>query len=248
MSWLDRVLAVPVVGVRFRPWFRTTSDYVRALEPFFEALAPDGNAEVTAQVAELEFNNKRGFKGQVTAHDLVLSFSYKGEVKETPGAVPQLHYPVPVERFTTLLSEVETQFAAAARALLGSDRRPVVRIGIVAQTRLERQGLPPGAQRFLGHLSRPWEAGLQECEAQLSAVLGRSEGIVQRCHHRLGFSDAPPVGAPTGVVVLNLDWQQVFEPMRPMTADEIVRSVETCRRDALAYFERFGRGELGYAT
>jgi hypothetical protein len=246
MNWLDRVLAVPVIGIRFRPWFKTTSDYVRALDAFFEALDPDSEADVRAQVAELEFESKKGLRGKVTSQDLIVGFAYKPEMKERPGNVPHLHYPMPIERFSTVLETVERSFGEAVRALLGTQRRPVARIGIVAETRLDRHALPPGAERLLAHLAGPWE-GLEECKAQLSAVLQRSEGSVQRCHHRIDFSDAPASGEPTGILALALDWQQVYQPMRPMTAEELLRNMAACREAALVYFEKFGRGELAYA-
>jgi hypothetical protein len=247
MSWLDRVLAVPVIGIRFRPWFKTASDYARALEAFFEDLEPDGAADVQAQVADLEFRDRKGLRGTVSSTELILRFAYRPEMTEKPGQVPQLHYPAPIERFTTVLQTVERAFGSTAKALI-TQRRPVARIGIVAEARLERHALPPGAERFLSHLSRPWGEGLQEGKVSLSAVLQKGEGWVQRCHHKLEFSDAPASGDPTGILALGLDWQQVYQPMQAMTADELIRATAACREAALLYFEKFGRGDLGYVA
>lgn len=241
MSWLDRVLAVPAIGVRFRPWFKTTSDYVRALEPLFEAWAPNGETDVQAQVAEVQFHDTKGFHGRVTSKDIVVQFMYRPELKEKPGDVPQLEYPVAVQRFTALLERTEEKMAEVCHALLPAARF-VEHVGIVADAKLERAAPPPGVERFLAHLGKPWVAGMGNVRAQVTGTLERGEGESQRCHHFVGM----PEKKEDPVFELKLDFQRFYDPMRSMTANDVVRTISSSREAALAYFDRFGKGDLNY--
>jgi len=241
MSWLDRVIAVPTIGVRFRPWFKSVDHYVAALEPMFEELEPNGTAEVQGQVASISFNTKRGLSGKVDSEDIIVNFSYRPVVKENPGAVPFLDYRGPVERYTELLENVEELMGTVCRALLKAPRQ-VMRIGVVAEARLDRRSPPPGVDKFVAHLGRPWQNGLSEYNANVSAVLDRGDGAFTRCHHTTVFQEAQE----NDVLQLKLDWQRVFEPKREYEAERLIQEVAAARASALDYFESFGRGDLRY--
>lgn len=119
----------------------------------------------------------------------------------------------------------------------------VVRIGIMAHAKMDRDGLPPGLAAWIEHLGRPWKGALEACApVKILVGLGEAESQLDRCHHALEFNrtlEKPEYG-------LTLDWQRVFRPAVARSSRDFETALTACREAALAYFDRFAQGDLAY--
>src|SRR4051794_8682874 len=81
-AWLDYVLAIPIVGLRFDPWINSGAALFESVRPILTKWAEDGQF-LEIDVQSLQFSVDRGgFKYQVTPTDIVAQFGYSVKVTE----------------------------------------------------------------------------------------------------------------------------------------------------------------------
>jgi len=245
MSWIDKVPAVPTVGCFFQPDAMPATTYLEALRPLInQRLQEDGKTQVRMPgPLQLEVLTAGGFKYAISYERVTVEFNYLYELDEPPGEMPKLSFKVPVQKFTDLLHQTIEHEVDILERLLKNEPRPLSQVGIVASCRIDTKTPPPGVEKFIKHLSQPWGSPLMKCDAHLLAVLRDDGQFRDKCHHKIA------TGEDAGSEVkLILDWQRAIANPLHIRANKIREEMEKCERDALEYFEKFGRGELEYGS
>lgn len=244
MSWLDQVLAVPTVGFVFKPWALSSNDYLAALRPLLTRWQQRGDAEVNIQMPNplaLDVRTPSGFVHSITSDKLVVQFRYSFELRSRPGQIPELRPNVQLDRYSVVLERTIDEACELADHILGSASRPLGRIGVVAECRLDGESLPPGVLAFIKHQERPWGKSLLKCQTHLLAVVTETDRHSDRCHHMLAMDEDNK-----NDVRLTLDWQRVIPSAIEIRSNKLRDQLGECAKSAVEYFEMFGKGELRY--
>jgi hypothetical protein len=73
-------------------------------------------------------------------------------------------------------------------------------------------------------------------------TVAEDEKMKDRCHHQINLDDDRK-----NDVRLTLDWQRLFSSEIQVGKGKLLREhFRKCSADAVAYFERFGKGDLKY--
>jgi hypothetical protein len=240
MLWLDTILSTPVVGFNFDPALRTAQENLAASRHFLE---PKGVLSVgIPQPLDLDVETDNGMAFKITQDVVNVRFTYRPKISNEPGKFPQVEVPPEIVPYTTLLDRSIEETRGFLSAVV-SNTRKLVRLGIVASCAVDVDSPPPGVRAFLAHIASPWQEEVPVLTVNIGAVLSRSEKHLDRCLHTLSYTK--DAGKSMQVA---LDWQRVFETPSPLTPAGIMDRVGECKKLALDYFEKFGKGDLEYAA
>lgn len=243
VHWIDTVPAVPTLGVLVEPWVMSAADMLRALKPLVERLRKDdGSVQVASEnLTTLVIRTAQGYKITVDAENVIVAFTYDGEIKNQAGDLPHLRYPVKHKPYSSLRADVVRLGLEVLAALQESSPRKVRRVGLIVAAHLDGANLPPGLIDLWSQFTAPWgEGSLVAGAVKLTTNLARTDAWVDRCHHTLDRAVERPEDDRC-----TLDWQRYFEPAQDWKTPNVARqSVEACVERAMSYFQRLGEGDL----
>jgi hypothetical protein len=245
MIWLDRVLAVPTVGFSWKPELYTEHDAFTNLRSLFDKWSKEGEVHIKQAEFTFTFETKSGFNFTVGIDKAVVEFQYRFEPKERPGLLPVFPQLDP-KNYSELLESTVHQAGDFVDQALGNRRRTLIRVGIVASTRIDGESPPPGVDLYVKHLQSPWRAPLIRCEANLTSLLHEDQKTRDQCHHRLNFNQADDDKKNDFRFVL--DWQRVMLTPVDLKSGTSRQHLQSSASSALDYFEKFGKGDLDYAV
>ena len=244
MTWLDRVLAVPLLGIRFKPSIVSQATYIEAISGCIDEWHDAGrNIEFKPKLGidfNLEVND--GFTYAVTADSIVVSFSYRGQLIEPPGEIPQLSYSTPAQSCSALVERVKEETIDFCKPIMESISRPVNRIGFLVDCRIDANESPPGIAEYMRHLATPWSTTIDRCNSSVTVILNKEEEQLDRCHHTLVYDSE----SNADDVKFKLDWQRYYKPEKAFTPKQLSMQIDTCIETALEYFQKVGMGDLEY--
>jgi hypothetical protein len=246
MSWLDLALSAPIVGIACEPRLQFPHEMADALRKTIEGWQkrfPNILFFIPGQGALINIKVGDGFQVDILGNALTATFKYEQKVVDVPAALPRLDSPA-VRPFSELLEEGVAYMAATCDALTAPPIE-LTRVGVVADCRLEEEGLPPGITRLLEHVGQPWGAPPTLFNGVFLNELGRDDDWTYRCHHTLDVNTADRPGD----VRLRLDWQMVRNPARKLVLHRGAAKslLAGAAEQAKTYFEAFAAGNLDYA-
>ena len=242
MSWLDRVLAVPLVGLRFSPQFWSAEDSLSRLRPRLRDWAA-AKREVQASVLnafQFRLDAGDGLVYLVNSDNVTVQFQYPTSMDDAPGSLPAPKFTVERAAYSELLGRVVEETAD----LLGDLAReslPLIRIGVVASISMSEDEWPPGVAAFVEHIARPWGGGVPAMSGRITGIINDEGGASDRCHHT--FERDTDRG---GGLRLTLDWQRLYAEPLQLDPASARKSIEEGTLNALRYFERFAEGDLDF--
>jgi hypothetical protein len=245
--WLDKVRAVPIIGLKFEPVYRSASSCLDALTPLMTKWQAQHHWTPTLKLespTSLTIETDEGFGFQISHDSVVSKFVYSGKLIEKGFQQPSIEFATALQPVSKLFKSLEAYHFELISTLLRGSHRELNRIGILVSGTLEMDALPPGFEAFLAHLQRPWKHGVQHGDLTLLSVLGKSDIAEDKCHHGIKFAQPDAVNN----LSFKLDWQRYYS--KPVNASE-ARMVELygqCFADAQRYFGTFGLGELNYVN
>lgn len=246
MSWLDKVLAVPIIGINFKPSITSPARYFDAITDLLEKWADSGRElNVTSQGEHgIIIEVSDGFNYRIKNESIVVSFNYRGELYEPPGEIPQLRYSTQPQLFTELANKIVRESADFCKPIIASIPKLINRIGIVADCKLNANEVVPGVDKYMKHLSAPWSQSLDVSKGIITAILKQDEDkeILERCHHTLDYNTSKNPES----IALKLDWQRYFNTARKFDSNRLEDELTDCLISANAYFHKFGMGDLNY--
>lgn len=235
-SWLDTVAAVPLVGVQLVPdWGLRLPEHAEAIVGRLES-AVRGRMR-TDNPWHLSIDCSDGLRFELTVENMTAQFAYPARATSAPGALDSVAVPA-VRPYSSLLDTTIDAFGEVLGALHTNRRVRLRRIGVIASTSVDRSSPPPGVRRLLDHLDGFWPNPLTKCQAVFLAPLSKSKGSEDRCHHHVDFDST----SDPRLMRIQLDWQRVLGQPLDATVAKLDQVLHQARRDAVAYFDEFGRG------
>lgn len=101
---------------------------------------------------------------------------------------------------------------------------------------------PPGFRDFMDYFGRPWASGASAGKLAFSINLSETDEYIERCHHVLEWN----AESESKILAFRLDWQRKFKELRLFNHAHLGENVSAVVDSALAYFGKFGTGDLGY--
>jgi hypothetical protein len=235
-SWLNRAVAVPIVGFAFDPIVRSSAFLIRDLEPLAQEWASSDGLQMTeVEALKIRVDRTSGIHYTIDQHNIVVGFGYPVGVTEDGRQIALIK--VGEKRaFTDLLTLILDEAAKVCSIL--AKKRPLQRIGVVANVKLPADAPPPGVEQYLKHLGQPWGAPPSAVVSRITASLGAAE----QCHHQLQWQ------TESSVMQLSLDWQRRFDAKPEVDAGTLRKWAVDASESALKYFDKFGEGDLHYVV
>jgi hypothetical protein len=240
MSWCDKLASTPGVGFGLDTHFVSSAEILSALAPVLDPLATDVGQRFNMEkhdVYSVAFSTFDGFQYLFDQWKCAVIFRHSMKTKVVSGQPPtmeMLSKPLP---FTELLPTVSEKLVDAALLLPGPDTRRVKRVGVVSTTTVAEEDLPPGIDRFIKYVGRPWKSGLHTYQIQLTSDLERRSGSYDRCIHTLTKPEDREQ-----LITVSFDWQRFFESGQPLTKHSLEQMLDRATGSALQYFEDLAEG------
>jgi hypothetical protein len=114
--------------------------------------------------------------------------------------------------------------------------RKLLRVGVVASTFVAENELPPGIERFIEYLARPWH-GVEQYSFQITADLSKEDKSIDRCTHILLKPEDPEQ-----LLTLRFDWHRTFVGGRAANRESMKEEMHRAVRDSMEYFEELAEG------
>jgi hypothetical protein len=243
--WLDKVRAVPIIGLRLNPTYEAAATILEKIRPVLLQWNKAGFAGTKISIIKefaLKLEREDGFEVTINHDTMSCKFYYLSKLNEKGLQQPSVSYqttPRPIEQLAEEASAIVHDIASE---LWKNGNRDVHRIGVVAVGSVDYESMPPGFALFLQHLGKPWSAGLISTTTKVLASLRRVEELHERCHHEVSWD-----GEEESPVSYALDWQRLYLEQKAMTLARLKSEMQEVSKAAFAYFGKFGLGELDYA-
>ncbi len=185
------------------------------------------------------YSTEDGYQTFVEPTKIIVSFAHRLKARPTSAGPPVAELISRAAPYTQLLDTVLRQLIATTLLLPGPAQRGVRRIGIVSQSAVAEDELPPGVLKFIDHIARPWRMAPHAFGFNITTNLATTRAWQDRCIHTLTKTE----GADN-LVNLSFDWQRTFDGTGVNTRsqnglEDIVRSAQQA---ALTYFEELAEG------
>ncbi|MBI3271501.1 MAG: hypothetical protein HYZ53_21100 [Planctomycetes bacterium] len=247
-TWLDQVTAVPTIGLLTEVGFLSTQEYVSILRPTLEKFcaAAKSYAIDSPGPMNLLVRTSDGFNYKFDETNVVVDFKALSSEARPMGSSPSSGSapPSPSLPFSNLLDMCIERILQLWEPLAKIRPRRLQRIGLMATGVFDPGPPAPGVAAFVGHLEHPWPLGSRKLAANVLAILEDEVGVRTQCHHMIQMNKSEE-GA---TLALQLDWQRVWTVPREAASGQMASLLGECKTAAIDYFERFGRGELRYAS
>jgi hypothetical protein len=242
-KWLDKVLAVPAIGIATNTWFGFGSGVWEAIERCNVKWKTDGqgNVNVRGTAVDIRIERDRGLYLALTPSTVIAGYTFNMSAEQKPGALPHLVSNTDAKQFTELQTNAANTLVEFLKVGFGSAKESeVVRVGIVAESRLVESEAPPGIVRYLADLQSAVRNKLTAVEGSMMAEVAQRADGHDQCHH---VTTRNALDRPDDLA-FRLDWQRVWKIPTKMTTGKLVDEIGTATVQANLYFERFGSGEL----
>jgi hypothetical protein len=240
LGWCDKLASTPAVGFTLDWHFATSNAIFQAFSPILDKLVENNKQTFTMERQEafnVTFTTNDGFQYAIEPSKIVVTFHHRLKVKQISGGPPTMELlssPLP---FSQLLPDVEKKLIEAALLLPGANTRTVTRIGIVSTTLVAEDEVPPGIERFIKYIGRPWKGSVDNFNVQIVAELDKTPKWSDRCVHLL-VKPEDREQLPT----LRFDWQRTFVSGRPLTHESLRDMTASAKIASLKYLEELAEG------
>lgn len=240
--WLDRVLAVPAIGITIEPWYGFAAGIWDAIERCkSEEWKADGlgnpNVRMTNPL-DIRVERDSGFYLALTPSTLVAGYTFNVELQQRPGELLGLRPGADTRTFTQKQRDVASVLRTFLDIVFAKREHELIRVGVAAETRLVEPDAPPGVLRYLADLQGAVRSKLTVVEGSMLAELVRRDEGHDQCHHAMSRNtlDRPDD------LGFRLDWQRVWKPSVPRHTTALAAELDGATTAANAYFEHFGSG------
>lgn len=271
MYWLDLILAVPAIGIRYVPdffYFETLAEEVYNTIKLFQKT--HGTINMSHSPLNYSFSFENGFGVKILHDRIVVDFSYVTHLTPSANSVEVFKVKSKINlqnRYTNLLGDImeitEKIIQKIANQL--SHKVKILRLGIIANCDININLTPPGLTDYVQHLFRPWsKTATSICqdnillpeamlEVQMSPILKTTKNYTDRLYLTVQVSEniatnqekPMPHEISERIVKLILDWQRIYkEPTDIKTS--YLKELHEMKTIALEEFTIFATGDLDY--
>jgi hypothetical protein len=242
LSWCDKLASTPTIGFKLNYHYSPPDEILAVLSPVMDAAVrgdkPATNLTQYDLSPAVTFSTHDGFRYSADGFKISVGFEHVLRTKAISGGPPimeMLSKPMP---FTVLLPVVGQKLKEATLLFEEMKRRTIWRIGIISTTRVAEDDLPPGIQRFVKYLGRPWKRGIASYNYHVLSNLDDGSGWSDRCINNL----IKPDDDPDELMTLQFDWQRSFTSGRDITAEVLDEMLQTAEKASLNHFEELAEG------
>jgi len=242
MLWLDSVFATPGIGIRLRPNYSEVLTFQSRVTTFLDFYKEKfGHLEVRPlDIWGYSLSSaKSAIFFEISPKNILAQVRYPLYSIPTPGQFPRLEIPK-VSICTKLLSQLMEYLGKLLTTLQDFGRFSYDRIGIFVIVDFDKSSLLPRIEDWIRDLGNTLTGELVKSDTVLFTKLSEEETHTDQCHHTIRFDESKKEIS----YELILDWQRVFNTPPPLNHRRLLKDVETCKEEAIAYFDRFGQGDL----
>ncbi|NQV46323.1 MAG: hypothetical protein HQ504_00925 [Rhodospirillaceae bacterium] len=232
--------STPSVGFKLDHHFATGDAIFDALDPILDKWVDGEKQLFTVKKHEsfsVSFDTIDGFVYGIEPSKVHISFSHKMKAKPVSGGPPimeMLSSPLP---FTELLPNVSERLSTTTLLLPGASTRNIQRVGIVTSTAVAEDEVPPGIERFIKYIGRPWNSSAECFSFSITTEVNSTSDWSDRCIHTL-----VKLEEPEELLTIVFDWQRKFTSGRPITSNSLKEILVKAEKDSLDYFEDVAEG------
>lgn len=220
--------------------FASSHAILQALSPVLDRLVTDNRQMFTVEKQEafsVIFTTLDGFQYTIEPSKIAVNFQHRLKIKQRSGAPPAVELLSISSPYSSLLPQVSSKLVEATLLLQNISDRKVSRIGVVSTTIVSEDQVPPGIEKFIGYIGRPWKRNIQTFNIQIVSELDKTPKWSDRCVHLL-VKPEDKDQLPT----LQFDWQRTLASERTIERDYLLEFVESAKKDAMKYFEELAEG------
>jgi len=243
MIWLDSVLAIPIIGIRLRNNYKAAIGFESRVMTFADTLyQSDGDLTVEQKGPWSYKINSKEYTFHINMNDLVIKFAYLMSDNRRAGGFPVIEKPE-VRLYTEIMRDLIKHLGNLLSVFSKNESLCYNRVGIMAESNLDEDSLPPGVIRYIEHTGSPWQNSLVKVKSNVLSKLDSEEGYYDQCHHIVEFEKEKIEEKGYRIA---LDWQRNYKEARRATQKETITDVIECKEKAFEYFDKFGEGNLNY--
>jgi hypothetical protein len=239
-SWCDKLASVPTAGVKLDPHFSSSDSLFDSLSTVLDPLYTEDKVrfQVTQQQSfDISFTTEDGFMYAADPTKFSVAFRHRMRARQVSGGPPvmeMLSRPLP---YTQLLTEVIKRAVDGVVLTPSSKERMVRRVGIVSTTWVAEEEMPPGIDRFIKYMGRPWGGPVDTYNISLCVDLGKGKGTADRCVHTVIKTEDREQ-----LISMNFDWQRMYPAGQPVRKEVLYEVMGEAEKAALKYFEDLAEG------
>lgn len=242
MLWLDSCLSTPLIGIRLVPNFDVAFKYKDYVLPVIKSKFKSyGIRFLKDNQLGFIIETEDGFTFKFLHDNLILDFKYQLKETKEPGRLPSVSSGA-VQEFSKTLAQLSDYSTAFWQAINHPELMETPRLGLAAYCNLAKSDMPPGLNKFLSHISSPWSTNLLGMNGAITLEIGKTDDYKDVCIHTFNFSED---GEQTEID-FRLDFQRRFNSPKKFPPSSFKANFESFSKQALAYFETFGKGGLKY--
>ncbi len=241
MSWCDKLASTPTVGFLVDHHIASSDAILDSVAPLLDSMAKaeSTNFEIDRHESlAIGFTSNDGFQFVFEPTRIVVGFKHRLRAKPTSAGLPIMELISRAAPYTELLTSVSDRLVNATLMIPAADKRSVRRIGIISQTVVAQEELPPGLERMIQHLGQPWGKLTGGYSFSVTTPLGeKKKEYSDRCIHNVVKAEGDDE-----LVNLSFDWQRAFDNGRPIKEQTLRDVLRESRAAALDYFEELAEG------
>jgi hypothetical protein len=228
------------VGITLSSHFVTSTALLDAFSPILDKHEERDKPAFTIDESDnfsVTFNTLDGYKFGADHRRVHVTFNHRLRAKNASGGVPtmeMLSEPLP---YTQLLAKTLSKLADAALLLPKHEDRSITRVGIVSTTVVAEDLIPPGIEKMLRWMGKPWGKLTDAFSIQLTAEIDSKPGWTDRCVHTLLRTEHAE-----DLLTLIFDFQRTYKIGKPVQRDAMNEIFEETQKSALRYLEDLAEG------
>jgi hypothetical protein len=240
VSWCDKLASTPTIGLRFDYRYASGASLIDHMAPLLGRHVSSDKQRFSIEKMDaisVTIGTEEGFSYSVDPTKIVVTFGHRIRVKPSSAGLPVGELVSSTKPFTKMLPEVRDRLVDLLSMLPKVEDRKLLRIGIVSNSRVDDDDMPPGIRRFVEYMARPWAGSAEQYTLSLLSELNDQAGRKERCFHQLQKTEDPDQ-----LIGMTFDWQRLFDPPRPVVLSSMRDMIDQAADVALDYFEDIGQG------
>lgn len=238
LLFLDFVSAVPSIGIRYTPIYKSTDFYIQMLEPFFKKHT---KTEIATQIPMFSLYFRIPDKGlfvNIDNGNIVFRIKYESElITNETGMLENVTTPEP-SSYQTLLQDCMTTAKQIIKCIQKKQEFSINRFGVVAECCIPNNLSPPGIKTMLQPIKKELGNDTELTIIRFRRKIATYNDGWEQYHFQVDKSEKDD-----SICDLKLDWQRYFEPDFLLSSENTEDIFNQMEGNALSCFNVIGTGD-----
>lgn len=240
-SWCDKLASTPTVGVFLDPDYTPVDQILAAISPRLNSWHIDDKAPFSVSYKapfNLTIQHDDGFIYSFEPTKASVAFQHRMKLRQRSAGPPVAELLSRPEPFTALLRVASQALLDFCMLLPNAGKRTLMQVGVVSQTFVDRDDMPPGISAFLDYMGRPWPDRVTEYNVTIISTILESDTHLDKCIHSVNQSPEDDL------YNLVFDYQAHQKGGVRLTSQVLRREIESTTARALDYLEKLAVGSM----